>query len=555
MKKQSFYTFQSQLWLCLQSHPVELTLGVFFFCFQVMTNGVDYTLARPMEELQLFFPVLFAVTYACNHWFTGRLRAVYYASFLLLAPLILWASRLHLITDSIAYPCTLLLAFFLLIGHRRCADNLGFARHSVRMVVNGALSFCTGLLLYVVCIALYASVIYIFSLPENNHFFGNTFFLILYIAIPLLFCHLQQAGDNRWLVLPRAMQLILNFILSPAILLYTMLLYLYLFSILWHWELPKGGIAYMVMAFIFFSLAGNLSQLIVSRRYYDWFYRRFTLIAVPPLLLFWIGTVHRLAAYGFTESRVYLLAAGVLMTLYVGFLPFRRLGSYRLMLLISSAAIGLLTYIPGISAKRIGEKAQLHRMETLARKLSLWNADTHRIILPDSIVPTDTLRIRQVEELSSAYRYVARTLGEETMKIRYGEDPSERFTHEKNPIRITKSKDGEIMYLYPSYYTFHFPLRHIPLTNYTTLISKAYWIRTKNDVITLYDGENSLFSFNEQQHFAPHVAQMDKWKNHYPEDAAAFRVEVGSYVIIFRNIVYSDGKYHFEDSYPLVFQK
>lgn len=37
-----------------------------------------------------------------------------------------------------------------------------------------------------------------------------------------------------------------------------------------------------------------MSQTLLGRRYYDWFYGRFTLIAVPPLILYWVGLIHRI---------------------------------------------------------------------------------------------------------------------------------------------------------------------------------------------------------------------------------------------------------------------
>ncbi len=420
MKKLQLSAIRQQVISSLQNNLVEFLLGVCFFILFIVGDSLSYEESRGWRDMPFMFPTLFVLTYSCHYLFTGKKVLIYYLSILSLVPLVLLADQLRDFIGSSAYGFTLILTLFLLLGFRKTADNASFARHCVRTIVNGAFSITIGLLLIGAVAAIYFSVVYIFDWDTSGQFIEYVAHFTFYIFVPLFFCQLQQEEDTDWETLPKLVQFVLNFILSPGIIIYTVILYIYFLTIAVHWELPKGGVAYMVMAFIIVSMAGRMAQLIVSPRLYDWFFRPFGFIAIPPLALFWIGTMHRIYAYSLTESRVYLLAAGVLMTLYVFFLYSKRLSSYRLMLLVSSCAIILLTYIPGISARNIGIRSQIDRMQRMARELSLWDVATEKLVDTEAFQAKDSLQKYTLRQLDDCYAYLANTLGRETAIARFG---------------------------------------------------------------------------------------------------------------------------------------
>jgi hypothetical protein len=364
MKQPSRLRLASRLRAALTAHPVEVALSILYFVFSIFTLYAEYDHLRMWGTVIVFFPVVFAISYAFNHLFTEKPRSEYYVTLLLVVPLFVFHKELGEVVDSVAYPVTLLLAVLLMLGFRRAPDNTAFARQSLQMGVDFALAGLISALLMGAVMAIDASVHSLFDWRGWRECQPIAVFFIGFVVLPLTFCYLQDRSYRRELrELPRIWQVILNFILSPAIIVYTLILYAYTLTIALRWELPKGGIALMVMAFVVAGIVGRMAQLLVGRRYFDWFYRHFTYIAILPLVLFWVGTLHRVLEYGLTEMRVYLLLAGVLATLFVAFLPFRRLGRYRLMLAISAAALVLLTYIPGMRARDIGNWSQERRTE------------------------------------------------------------------------------------------------------------------------------------------------------------------------------------------------
>ena len=85
----------------------------------------------------------------------------------------------------------------------------------------------------------------------------------------------NRSRDPQW-EQSKVIHWVLDFILSPSIIIYTVILYIYFIQIACQWELPKGGVAYMVMAFVIVSLLGILLQNLLQKHYYNWFYQYFT---------------------------------------------------------------------------------------------------------------------------------------------------------------------------------------------------------------------------------------------------------------------------------------
>lgn len=494
MKKLQLSAIRQQVISSLQNNLVEFLLGVCFFILFIVGDSLSYEESRGWRDMPFMFPTLFVLTYSCHYLFTGKKVLIYYLSILSLVPLILLADQLRDFIGSSAYGFTLILTLFLLLGFRKTADNASFARHCVRTIVNGAFSVAIGLLLIGAVAAIYFSVVYIFDWDTSGQFIEYVAHFTFYIFVPLFFCQLQQEEDTDWETLPKLVQFVLNFILSPGIIIYTVILYIYFLTIAVHWELPKGGVAYMVMAFIIVSMAGRMAQLIVSPRLYDWFFRPFGFIAIPPLALFWIGTMHRIYAYSLTESRVYLLAAGVLMTLYVFFLYSKRLSSYRLMLLVSSSAIILLTYIPGISARNIGIRSQIDRMQRMARELSLWDAATGKLVDTEAFQAKDSLQKYTLRQLDDCYAYLANTLGRETAITRFGVN------------NLVIESDSENIFTY-----FSRPNVDINIEGYRHYLPNCRMVILDGNQMGIWFKDRLLLEADTQVQFEKYKEEMSSW--------------------------------------------
>ena len=406
-----------------KNFPVEAALGLVFFgiaAWHTAHNEWNEEVGRMVSGVNQYILPLFVPLLVLTFYLRKVNRWLYYLSGLLFLPLM--ALNLQPFLYSYGFYFTYVLAVVLLIVGTRQMSNRAFGAHTLHVVTQLFFGLLISGVLTLAVVAIVGSVEYIFGL-HYNHVYEYIWEFIWFAVAPQICCTLITQREYEENEPPAILRILLNYIFSPAVIIYTVILYLYFIKIALAWDLPKGGVAWMVMAFITAALAGCLSQYVLSRRYYDWFYRHFTWIAIPPLIMFWIGFIYRIRLYSFTESRFYLLVAGVLMTLFVLMLWWRRSRRFQLMAVVFGFAIVLFTYIPGISAKEIGLRSQTARLQQLISDLKLVNPQTGKLYeeIPLQAVRADSLLCERHREACSVISYVRGAMGKEAFKQKYGE--------------------------------------------------------------------------------------------------------------------------------------
>lgn len=404
--------------------PVETAMGFVFFCISAWhTNRAqwDDALGQLSSGINADILWLFVPLMVLTFWLHKVNQRAYWASGLLFLPLMALNLEPFLWTYGFAF--TYVLAAILLLVHVRRMDNRSFAAHALHLVTQMFFGFVISGLLTGAVIAIVASFLYIFGIETSEHIYEYILEFIWFFIAPQVCCTLISQGEDEVREPAKVLRLILNFILSPAVIIYTVILYVYFIKIALVWDLPKGGVAWMVMAFVTVALAGRLMQYVLKEHYYDWFYRHFTWIAIPPLIMYWIGSIYRIRLYSFTESRFYLLVAGALMTLFVLMLLWHRTRRFQLMALIFGAAIIVFTYIPGISAKNIGFQCQKARLEQCIRDLKLMDKETGKFVqrLNMNVIRRDRVLSGRYQEVCSIIEYVRNEMGRDAFTKKYGQ--------------------------------------------------------------------------------------------------------------------------------------
>ena len=521
---------KSLLQLLLQSprrFPVELALGVVFFIIAVWDSEnsewnvktAQYESAVNGDILLLFVPLM-----ALTFWLHRVNRWAYYVSFFLFLPLMALNLKPFLWTYGFAFTYVLA-AILLIIGYKRM-DNRSFAAHALHVATQMFFGLLISGILNIAVIAIVASFFYIFGIEESRHFYEHIYQFIWFVLAPQVCCTLIRQNEDEVAEPFKILRLILNFILSPAVIIYTVILYTYFIKIAFEWDLPKGGVAWMVMGFITVALIGRVAQSILSQRYYDGFYKRFTLIAIPPLIMYWIGSIYRIRLYSFTESRFYLMVAGVLMTLFVLMLFRTRTRRYQLMALIFGAAIILFTYIPGISAKSIGLRCQKQRLTELISELKLADAKTGKLNddLDTWSIKQDSMLCERYKDASSVIKYVRDEIGEKEFEAKYG-----KWSHSEYSFSYAKAKDRD----YSDYDTYgrRYP---VELGEYTIMLpSKAYQYNYNDTTITITQGKDTVLEYPIQK-----IVSQDTSLLRHPEQLLTYRND--SLMIILEGLCIKD---------------
>ena len=433
--------------------PVEAAMGLAFFAIAAWHTGHnkwDEALHQSVSGVNADILPLFVPLLVLTFWLHKVNRWAYVASGFLFLPLMALNLKPFLMTYGFGF--TYVLAGILLLVSVRRMDNRSFAAHALHVVTQLFFGLVIAGIITVALLAIFASFFYIFGIKQPENFYIYLWEFVWFFIAPQVCCTLITQGEDEVNEPARILQLILNFILSPTVIIYTVILYAYFIRIVLEWDLPKGGVAWMVMGFVTVAMAGRLMQYVLNKRYYDWFYRNFTWIAIPPLILYWIGSVYRIRLYSFTESRFYLMVAGVLMTLFVLMLLWKRSRRFQLMALIFGAAIILFTYIPGISAKSIGLNCQQKRLQQIISQLKLTDPKTGKFVetLDLQEIRKDSVLCDQYREACSLIAYVRNDVGRDAFEQKYGkwqwydsQFDSNRFDvvsmetiHRKNPVSL-----------------------------------------------------------------------------------------------------------------------
>ncbi|QRR02648.1 DUF4153 domain-containing protein [Dyadobacter sandarakinus] len=171
-----------------------------------------------------------------------------------------------------------------------------------------AVTLYLGLLIAVETVRLLFNIHYEFKIEADLAavifaLFHTIFFLS---KIPPNLGALEQQTDY-----PAGLKIFTQYVLLPLEVVYLLILYAYTGKIIVQWQLPEGGVTYLVLAF---SIAGILALLLLfplrenqTERWVRLFSKRFYLALVPLIILFFTGISRRIYDYGVTENR-YLVA-------------------------------------------------------------------------------------------------------------------------------------------------------------------------------------------------------------------------------------------------------
>ena len=493
--------------------PFEFALGIVFFIIAVWDNETNhYNEALKQWESDVNGDILwlFAPLMVLTFWFHRVNRWAYIASSFLFLPLMAIDLKPFLWTYGFGF--TYVLAGILLIVGNKRMNNRPFAAHALHVVTQMFFGLLITGILNLAVMAIVASFFYIFGIEEPKHLYEHIIQFIWFVLAPQVCCTLIRQNEDEVTEPFKILRLILNFILSPAVIIYTVILYTYFIKIVFEWDLPKGGVAWMVMAFITATLVGRVAQSILSQRYYDWFYNRFTLIAIPPLIMYWIGSIYRIRLYSFTESRFYLMVAGLLMTIFVLML-FRKLTRrYQLMALIFGAAIILFTYIPGISAKSIGFRCQKQRLVQLISELKLTDAKTGKLNddLDTWSIKQDSMLCERYKDVTSVIKYVRDEMGDKEFEAKYG-----KWSHSEYSFNYANNTDT--VYISDNTYIRRKP---VELGDYTIMLpEKDYDCDFENGIFTVSRDKGAVvleYPINA-------MIKKDTMLLHHPEQLLTYR--------------------------------
>lgn len=392
------------LLLSVTKHPVEFVLLLYATIVFILGVTIDH------EGGCFYYPmplIPFLVITAYSLSFYQKRNRLFFLLYLLPIPLCtlcLLFPQLPEFIDSYTYYILLIVFFLWMFIRAFLSHNEDFIERNAVMARSAVLAaFCAGVI-YLLYFLIINSFIFIFDLPGNKEYTMSISmaYIAFVLIMPMLFFTMEDSAKT--FQMSRFLKAILNWVLTPALLIYTIILYVYAVKILVTWTLPKGMISIMIFIFGLVAMFGQMMQHFCDKKPFHWFYRNFSWFALPLLVMFWIGTARRISDYGLTTWRFYLIVCGLLMTLYFILFLFKNKKGYFILTLSAAILFLLSICIPPISAKQIALYSQVERVRNTAKQIGML--DDHKMLRTDLKTADDTLHLKEHRTIYQSLRYI-----------------------------------------------------------------------------------------------------------------------------------------------------
>jgi len=192
--------------------------------------------------------------------------------------------------------------------------------------------------------------------------FGSSFIFLLFNESGLEY--LEKEGSY-----PVVLKFFTQFILIPLLIIYVVILYFYCLKITINWELPRGWVSYLVLAY---SIVGIFALLLVhplhKEKAKSWiilFNKIFYYTLIPLIVLLFVAIFSRVLQYGYTEARYFVLLISVWLTSVVLYFIFFKKATIKF-IPISLFVFGVFALIfPYFNAFSVSKRSQENELKQL----------------------------------------------------------------------------------------------------------------------------------------------------------------------------------------------
>ena len=268
--------------------------------------------------------------------------------------------------------------------------------------------------------AILASISTLFNIDFSELFQKHLYSSIAAFCLPLFFLVFQQRQENTEMTLNRIFEILVNFVLAPALMIFTVLLYAYVVQIIFEGVLPKGMLANITLPYLLGGLGVYALRSICAKARWEAFFKFYPYLAIVPIVLLWLAIDRRISAYAWTEQRIYLVALATAITIAYAILIVPKARQYRLISGVVMVAIFTMTWI--VKPQEIAYQSQTARFEQLLKKLNLSDGSgkiRDDIDFVERLENMPKSELKDWEELDNVTFYMVRHIALDS----YVEDP------------------------------------------------------------------------------------------------------------------------------------
>lgn len=333
------------------------------------------------------------------------------------------------------------IALLVLLGFPFERNNQGFTYRNFTNLFHLGLATAVWLLVFGLVAAILFTITTLFNVEFSNSFYDHFYTSLGIFTQPLFFLVFQQRQAKSEMTLNRIFEILVNFVLAPALMIFTVLLYAYVVQIIFEGVLPKGMLANITLPYLLGGLGVYALRSICAKARWETFFKFYPYLAIVPIVLLWLAIDRRISAYAWTEQRIYLVALATAITIAYAILIVPKARQYRLISGVVMVAIFAMTWV--VKPQEIAYKSQTVRFEQLLKKLNLSDGsgkirdDIDFVERLENMPKSDLKDWDELDKVSDylLYRMEIKSYGEdpfeerkEAFKQKYGKKSEELFT-------------------------------------------------------------------------------------------------------------------------------
>ena len=261
------------------------------------------------------------------------------------------------------------IALLVLLGFPFEKNNQGFTYRNFTNLFHIGLATAVWLLVFGLVAAILFTITMLFNVEFSDSFYSHFYTSLGIFTQPLFFLVFQQRQAKSEMTLNRIFEILVNFVLAPALMIFTVLLYAYVVQIIFEGVLPKGMLANITLPYLLGGLGVYALRSICAKARWETFFKYYPYLAIVPIVLLWLAIDRRISAYAWTEQRIYLVALATAITIAYAILIVPKARQYRLISGVVMVAIFAMTWV--VKPKEIAYQSQAERFEHLLTKLNL----------------------------------------------------------------------------------------------------------------------------------------------------------------------------------------
>nr|WP_315539154.1 DUF4153 domain-containing protein [uncultured Haemophilus sp.] len=359
-----FQQTKTQIKSAISTHPIEIfmiaafALGIWFVDMNSENDHLAYWVFKPM----LFIFIYLSRPYS---WY----RFSWIVPLVALAIIGMTNDSAEFYLSSPKFWGASFIALLVLLGFPFEKNNQVFTYRNFTNLFHLGLATAVWLLVFGLVAAILFTITTLFNVEFSDSFYQHFYTSLGIFTLPLFFLVFQQRQAKSEMTLSRIFDILVNFVLAPALMIFTVLFYAYVVQIIFEGVLPKGMLANITLPYLLAGLGVYALRSICAKARWETFFKFYPYLAIVPIVLLWLAIDRRISAYTWTEPRIYLVALATAITIAYAILIVPKARQYRLISGVVMVAIFAMTWV--VKPQEIAYQSQTARFQQLLKKLNL----------------------------------------------------------------------------------------------------------------------------------------------------------------------------------------